>query len=501
MSSLSPLTRRRLLIGGAATAGLTALAAAKVASSQGKNVLLICADEHRADFLGAEGHPFAFTPRLDRLAREGVRFPKAYAAAPVCAPARASVLTGLYPPEHGQLHNNFILHESSRTLIHAFAERGYDTVCVGKLHTNTNGDYGFESRPETGMGEDHIGEIRRALKKKRDAPGQLVEADQGAFSRTPGGKLWGAALDDVSLVPDEAVLQESLRFLRKKHKRPFFLFASFLQPHYPWTIPTKWYHHFDPKDIPPPRTDGQALLNNPFALQRFERQGWGALTPDDHRVLLARYAGALGWLDENVGRLLDELDEQGLREDTLVVYHADHGEMAGDKGMWLKSLLFDGAARIPLIARWPGVLPAGAVNDALVNQVDLLPTIAGLVGEPLREGASGQDLSATFRGERPGPDHTFSVEGARPDGVAPDALMVRSPRHKLNVYRGRFGADEPFGELYDMQEDPFEEHNLHDDPALADTRAALGAVGEVFLASLRAPKHELAKRDGPIDDD
>ena len=85
--------------------------------------------------------------------------------------------------------------------------------------------------------------------------------------------------------------------------------------------------------------------------------------------------------------------------------------------------------------------------------------------------------------------------------MAPDALMVRSPRHKLNVYRGRFGADEPFGELYDLQEDPFEEHNLHDAPAMADTRATLGAVGEVFLASLRAPKHELAKRDGPIDDD
>ncbi|MCK6521997.1 sulfatase-like hydrolase/transferase [Myxococcota bacterium] len=500
MSLTASFTRRRLLLGGVATAGLTALAAAKVAAEQGKNILLICADEHRADFLGAEGHPFAFTPRLDRLAREGVRFTQAYAAAPVCAPARASVLTGLYPPEHGQLHNNYVLHESSRTLVHAFAERGYETVCIGKLHTNTNGDYGFARRPETGMGEDHIGELRRALKRK-DPPGQLVEADQAAFSRTPGGKLWGAALDDVSLVPDEAVLQESLRFLRKKHKRPFFLFSSFLQPHYPWTIPTRWYHHFDPAELPLPRSDSRALQSQPYALQRFERQGWGALTPDDHRVLLARYAGALGWLDENVGKLLDALDEEGLREDTLVVYHADHGDMASDKGLWLKSLLYDGAARIPLIARWPGVLPAGAVNDALVNQVDLLPTLAGLIGAPLREGASGQDLSATFRGERPGPDHTFCVEGARPDGVAPDALMVRGPRHKLNVYRGRFGGEAPFVELYDLQDDPFEENNRHADPALADVRAALGAVGEVFLASLRAPMHPLQTREGPIDDD
>lgn len=466
------------------------------------NVLLISSDQHNASWMGHAGHPWVKTPHLDRLAGDSLACTAAYAAAPVCAPARQSLLTGLYSPEHGQLHNHFILDARTRTLAHHFGEAGWDTACIGKMHTNNEHlDFGFRYRPtNTGLSPEQAAEAVRGLKSGDTR--FWDPADHILFKESPDRRFIGAPLEEASEVPDARITQLALDYLARTHQRPFFLYVSYLQPHFPWYIPKEWYYQYNVDDLPIPEVDEADLRDSLYALERYRKEGWDRMRPELRRLILARYAGGIGWMDHHVGQLLAALDAAGLRENTLVAYVSDHGEMAGQKGLWLKSLMFEGAVRIPVLLRLPGVLPAGARSEVLLNQVDLFPTLAGLSGAPPALEATGADLSAALLGEVPGPERTFSVEGPQPGGGPPSILMVRSARWKLNLYRNRYGGQDRFVELYDLQEDPEERTNLASDPAFADIVAEERAAAEDFLARLRPCPYEVRKergRDGDED--
>lgn len=515
MSKL-PVNRRALMIGAASAVGLAAgVGVGQVLNQRARdrrepepqpevlpgprpqgaalNVLLISSDEHNAGWMGHAGHPWVKTPRLDRLAADGLSLTGAYAASPVCAPARQSLLTGLYSPEHGQLHNHFVLDARTRTLAHHFGEAGWDTACIGKMHTNNEHlDFGFRYRPtNTGLSPEKVAEAVRGAKGGRGA--SWDGADHSLFRSGPDRRFIGAPLEDAAEVPDARIAQLALDYLARPHTRPFFLYVSFLQPHFPWYLPKEWYYQYNPDDLPLPEVDESDLKDSLYALERYRQQGWDRMSPQLRRLIQARYAGGLGWMDHHVGVLLDALDAAGLRENTVVAYVSDHGEMAGQKGLWLKSLMFEGAVRIPVILRLPGVIPAGARSGVLTSQVDLFPTLAALSGAPAPAGLSGQDRSAALVEGAPGPERVFSIEGAQVSGGLPAILMSRSARWKLNLYRQRYGGGDRFMELYDLEADPQELRNLAYDPAHAEVVAAETAAAEAFYAGLRPCPYSFRK--------
>ncbi|MBI3972245.1 MAG: sulfatase-like hydrolase/transferase [Chloroflexi bacterium] len=460
------------------------------------NVLAITSDEHNAKMLGCAGHPVVRTPNLDRLASEGTRFTKAYCAQPICAPTRQTFITGLYSFEHGQYGNGYVFDKRHPTWAHHFGRCGYTTGCIGKMHTNNEDyHYGFDVRVSRSMISDEI-KARREQHPPTDDPHDkaLFDAVTDNWGKPP--RLRARIARDGDLEPDGVMTNEAIAFLRRhgpagrKGGAPFFLHASLSQPHWPWVLPEAFYYMYDPSTIDyVPYRPGE-LDHNAFALRRRRAFGWEANTDEQNRLARARYCGAVSWLDHNVGRLLDTLDALGLAEHTLVVYFTDHGDMASEKGLWLKSLLYESSARVPLIMRMPGVIAPGAVNETLVNHADLFPTLAALAGtgDRLPERISGLDLSRCITDGTDGvegPRFTIAFDGVYRDGSGCAQLMARSGQFKLIQY----DVDDPGQRdvLYDLEDDPDETRNLADDPAYAEVVREHEAAFAAFFAKLRPP--------------
>ena len=475
------------------------------------NVLVVTSDEHNAKMLGCAGHPVVKTPNLDRLAAQGTRFTRAYCTQPICAPTRQTFITGLYSFEHGQYGNGYVFDTRHPTWAHHFKAAGYTTACIGKMHTNNEAhNYGFDYRFSRASVPAEIQE------RRRQSPGEHDPRDKELFDAVTDD--WGKpprlrghiASGQGELEHDGIMTAESIAFLHRHAASdggtPFFLHASLLQPHWPWVLPRDFYYQYDPAAIDYEPFQPGELDHNALALRRRRAFGWEANTDEQNRLARARYYGAVSWLDHNVGRLLDTLDELGLAENTLVVYFTDHGDMAGEKGLWLKSLLYDSSARLPLIVRMPGVVPVGAVNETLINHVDLFPTIAGLVGTADRLPAriSGQDLSRciTLADDGGAPRFTIAFDHVYPDGSGCAQIMARSARYKLIKYDPR-DVPEPALRyvLYDMDADPNETRNLAGDPTLASVIREHDDAITDFFARLKPPIFpvRLAKDDPQAD--
>lgn len=464
--------------------------------------------------LGCAGHAVVETPNLDRLAAQGTRFTGAYCAQPICAPTRQTFITGLYSFEHGQYGNGYVFDKRHPTWAHHFKACGYTTACIGKMHTNNEAyHYGFDYRFSRAALPIEIQERRRQTPGEDDPRDkELFDAVTDNWGKPP--RLRGRiAAGEGELEHDGIMTNESIAYLRRHAEAgsdaPFFLHASLTQPHWPWVLPRDFYYQYDPAAIDyVPFTPGE-LDHNALALKRRRAFGWEANTDEQNRLARARYCGAVSWLDHNVGRLLDALDELGLADDTLVVYFTDHGDMAGEKGLWLKSLLYDSAARLPLIVRsppaWPyAVVPAGSVNDTLINHVDLFPTIAGLVGtaDRLPERITGRNLSGCITAGAEGPRFTIAFDQVYRDGSGCAQIMVRSARYKLIKYDARDVADEALRYvLYDMAADPGETRSLAADPAYARVVQEHDAEIAGFFARLKPPIFpvRLAKDDPGAD--
>lgn len=473
------------------------------------NILVITSDEHNPRHLGCAGHPIVKTPNLDRLAAAGTRFDKAYCAQPICAPTRQTFITGLWSFEHGQYSNAHVFDTHHPTWAHHFGDAGYHTACIGKMHTNNEASpFGFDHR----FSRAHVPE--QLQQARHDNPPTHDPHDKALFDTVVDDwgkppRLRGAiAAGDGQYEHDGIMTDQSISFLQQHtadpatRDKPFFLHASLTQPHWPWVLPRDFYFMYDPTtvDYDPP-VPGE-LDHNAFALKRRRAFGWEKNSDAVNRLARARYYGAISWLDHNVGRLLNTLDELGVARNTLVLYFTDHGDMAGEKGLWLKSLLYDSAARIPLIARLPNIVPVNTVNHTLINHVDLFPTIAGLAGTAatLPDRISGQDLSRSITHAQPGPAFTISFDGVYRDGTGCSQIMARSARYKLI----RYDVEDPALRLvlYDMTADPDETTNLAHDPTLAAVVRDHRRTIDSFFAALKTPPPfpvRLAKDDPNAD--
>jgi arylsulfatase A-like enzyme len=449
------------------------------------NILLICTDQQRYDALGCSGNPYLPTPAIDRLAAEGTRFDRCYTASPVCAPARASLLTGLLPHAHGLWANGVALPPTSPLLGRLLADAGYDCGLVGKLHLAPCLGGREEARLDDGF---------RFFEWAHDPMHGSPANRYHAWLQENFPELWqeqNATGGPVGVnVPTEAhyshwVADQTIRYLREERDqtKPYFFVANFFDPHHPFAAPDEYVKKFRAQ-VPEPIGPSRPTPDRPPIQQESSRasyngheRGFQSYSTEEIQDVIANYYAMVALIDDEVGRILRVLEDAGLADDTLVIFTSDHGEMLGDHAQLLKGPLFyEGAVRVPLVMRWPGHIPAGTTRDDLVQLHDLFATFLGVGGVTPPAHTHSTDLLPIARGESAGRSHVITEyrNSGHPYDPPVHATMLRDERYKVVVHHGppateRAGA----GELYDLDNDPDELKNLWADPSHAGTRARL----------------------------
>jgi choline-sulfatase len=473
-----------LLMPPALLAPAASVAASVAATPQSPNVLVIIGDDHAPYVYGAYGYPLARTPNLDRLASAGVRFNRAYCNTPMCTQSRQSLLTGKLPHTIGVTRLRTALAARERTLAEMLAERGYTTRAIGKMHFNSKLTHGFERHIDAVEHRAYL----KTLKRRPVPQGVEVLGPWRPFRDHARDWLNGFtrpfAAHDAEM-ESTFLAGEAVRFIEAKHDKPYLLFVSFREPHSPFRFPIEYVGRFDPDKMPArpvgPEDDGQlpAVFRD--------------LTDGEKRGINAAYYTSVAFLDKNVGLELDALDRSGQAEQTLVVYLGDHGYSLGQHGRFEKHCFYEPAVRSPLVFRFPKRFKAGAVSEALVEFVDIVPTVLDVCGAPVPDGLRGQSLLDVLTGRRGDHrDYVFCEYYHYP------GAMVRTDRYKYIYSTGTRERDDGYAtglplpgrtrRLYDLVDDPDEMHNLADEPAHQARVAELEATMlEVF--SQTTPTH------------
>lgn len=444
-----------------------------VGVSDQPNVLLVVTDQERYD-LTAAGDPAVETPGSDRLAAEGLRCSRAYTPTAICSPARVSMLTGLYPHAHGVLSNptrsalRTAIQPTHTTMGQVATDVGYHADYVGKWHVagTSPGEAGFTAH----TGWAHSGDQT------------LDTAAYRAFARDQGIDPTAAAVTDgITSIPAEAtqtayLAERAIDRLRAyaDADEPFLLRLDFPGPHGPYVVPRSLADRYDPGALEPWPSFRETFAGKP-AVHELHPSYYGAAdrTWPEWAELATRYFAFETLIEEQFARVLDALEEFGLAEDTLVIRTSDHGEFLGHHRQGNKGpLMYEDTYRVPLLARWPGVIDPGTETDAFVTLVDLLPTICGAIGRTAPP-VQGRDLRPVFEGELAGwRDAVFAEYHGEPETLYTQR-MIRTDRYKF-VYNGP-----DVNELYDLAADPHELSNLVDHPAYRSIRTEhAGRLGD-----------------------
>jgi arylsulfatase A-like enzyme len=510
------------------------------------NFLFIITDQHRADHLGAYGNPIVRTPRIDALARGGFRADRWYVATPICMPNRATLMTGRMPSAHGVRHNGIELSLDETTFVDVLREAGYRTALVGKAHLQNitgapaqwppdPGDrlprearrrsprgygqelgstweadpahdltlpyYGFETVDlSIRHADQQYGHWRRWLRAQTKDADELIGPEHAIpapeFELTRCRQAWRTRVPE-ELYPTSWITERTLAVLRDcaQSGRPFFVQCSYPDPHHPFTPPGKYWSLYPPdevllppsyraahRDLPPhvrwlhgQRDAGKAVKHTQALFACSEREA---------REAIALNYGSISLIDDGVGRLQAELERLGLAADTVIVFTSDHGDFLGDHQLLLKGPVhYEGLVRTPFIWKDPA-LSTPRVSAALVHAADLAPTVLARAGVTAFNGIQGVSLLPLIGGgEEPRRDElVIEEEGQRTYLGFSGRVRMRSlvtAHHRLSVYDGV-----PWGELYDLGEDPHETVNLWDDASSTKLRAELiERLARAMLAS------------------
>jgi arylsulfatase len=438
------------------------------------NILWFCADQQRYDTIHSLNNPHIRTPNIDRLVAEGIAFTHAFCQSPICTPSRASFLTGRYPSSvHNTRNGNERWSEAAPLVTKLLRDgAGYDCGLVGKLHLT-----GTAGREEPRPADDGYRVFHWSHDPEDRYPSGHAYAD---WLAAQGLSLKEMRKNPAAIPPHlhqtTWCTDRAIDFLREEREGPWLMSVNVFDPHAPFDPPQEYLDRYDPASMPPPlfrESDLVEQLRNPGDFQNPARR------PEtfDAQQIIAAYYAMIELIDDNLGRLLDALAESGQREDTIVIFTSDHGEMLGDHGLLLKGCrFFDGLVRVPLVMSWPGHFPGGVVSDALVELTDLAPTLLDAAGLPIPEEMAGRSLLPLLLGDTPPDSHREFVRceyyqalnataPGRTGWTGSYATMLRNHQYKLVVYHG-----EPYGELYDLAADPGEFDNRWDDPAYAEIR-------------------------------
>jgi choline-sulfatase len=454
------------------------------------NVLVILADEHAAGALGCYGHPAVQTPNLDRLATGGVAFDRAYCNSPICVPSRLSLFSGRYVHQIGAWDNGSSPPAGYRTWGHALGPLGYETVLAGRTHFNgPDRLHGFERRLSDDLPHwRHEGQAApRSPDWRRPTRSHVTECGPG---------------DHAYAAHDRGVADRCVAFLEEKGaappaaaSRPWLLYCGFMLPHFPLIAPPEFFARYPAGAIPLPETWDEPLAGQHPAIRhlRWAFRNDAPLPAEVQRRATASYWALISYLDHHVGRLLDVIDRSPLREDTVVVYASDHGEMGGQHGIWQKSCFYEASVRVPLIVRAPeslrrGLPPRVADN---VSLVDVLPTLIDVAGGQPPGDLPGSSLLDTARRAGETAQRTvFSEYHAQ--GMLRAGYMVKRGDLKYCHYVGHRA------QLFDVGRDPLETRDLIDAPGYGHTvdamRRELLAIVHPVAADAAALADQAARR-------
>ena len=432
------------------------------ATKRQPNILLIMTDQMRGDCMGTAGHPDVKTPNLDHLAACGVRYTNAYTACPSCIPARCALHTGLKQEHHGRVgYQDRVPWQYPVTMAGALAKAGYYTQCVGKMHVHPlrnlmgfhnvelhdgylhayrNGNVPYVENQR--LADDYFYWLKTQLGIDRDVTDMGLECN--SFTARP----W---MYEERLHPTNWVTDRSIDFLRRRDRSmPFFLMASYLRPHPPFDAPEYFFSMYRDMELTPPPIGDWADADRLRRLGRFTDADTGSCDPELMRQARIGYYACISHLDNQIGRLLDALRDDGCHQDTVILFTSDHGELLGDHHTFRKTRPYQGSIHIPLLmARVPGIKP-GSVSDRLTELRDILPTLTELAGVDTPEGVDGVSLLQD-------PDREY-LHGEHSGGdLGNHYIVTKTDKYCWFTQSGReqyFRLDKDPKELHDAIEEP-----------------------------------------------
>lgn len=499
---MTGLQTRREFLRTTGAGALTAAGGISASAVPGKkdrpNVLFLMTDEQHYRSLSLTGNPYIETPNMDRIAREGALFDNATCVTPYCSPSRASIVTGVYPHRHEILLNVSPNRNQQKPLSPdafpstevALHEAGYAMGHRGKWHLGDKGPWpGYEARAYAAKTNAEYG---RFLQKHLPREQFAENTDPGRYLQRPVEKIpairegWQAFHDipnngvayiatigrtvvPPDLLPETQITNQVIDLIDTHAEDNFMITASWHPPHDLWVMPEPYYSLVDRDTIELPGTRGLPEWD-----QRHPSKKLGDIMgPEGIREYAAIYHAMVKYIDDEIGRVLAKLESLGLADNTLVVFTTDHGDMAGAHGCIGKSIrsFFDDLVRIPLAMRLPGRIKPGTVVHHPVSQIDYMPTILDYAGQPIPEDIHGQSMRPLIEGQDvPWRDYAFCQRAAR-------SRMLRTAQWKYATGAAGMLA------LYDLENDPHEDHNLARETKYADVvRRMHRRLGEVMEA-------------------
>ncbi|GIP31949.1 sulfatase [Paenibacillus sp. J2TS4] len=477
------------------------------------NILLITSDQQHWNTIGAFNKEVK-TPNLDRLVKEGTTFTRAYCPNPTCTPTRASIITGQYPSQHGAWTLGTKLPEERHTVGEDLMAAGYRTALIGKAHfqqlQGTEEYPSIESYPylkdlefwksfdDVFYGFEHIELARNHTNEF--LVGQhyaLWMEDKGCdnwrdYFSPPVGRM-DESIRHSWPIPERYhyntwIAERTNAMLEQYHQNEdsFFLWASFPDPHPPYLVPEPWDRMYDPDSLTIPTvTPGEHVHNPPhFQMTQEDSPDFSAWQETGHPIhgyhshvihseeerkqLVATYYGMISFMDKYIGRILDKLDELGLTDNTIVVFTTDHGHFFGQHGLQFKGgFHYEDLIKVPFIVRYPGQVKAGWQSPAMQSLVDLAPTFLSFAKADIPRTMTGIDQREVWTGKaQHARDHVICEFRHEPTTIHQKTFV--DERYKITVY-----FNQTYGEIFDLQEDPGEIHNLWDDPDARDLKTRL----------------------------
>lgn len=452
------------------------------------NILWICTDQQRFDTLGCNANSFVSTPHLDALSKDAASFTNAFVQSPICMPSRGSFLTGRYPRTTGLRQNGQSIPNTEKPISRLLADAGYHCGLVGKLHLAPSDpkvnetiekriNDGYEDFSWAGDPQEHWG---------NHSGYTAFLSDHGVRFQTP--QRIDCPCVEIGMPEEfhetEWCAQQAINFIKqaKTKNKPWLYSVNMFAPHHPFNPPEAYLSRYLDKleDIALPAAMDDDLSKK-SAYQNMDSEGaYGKTMPyhrnlsdRDHRMIRAAYWAMCDLVDKKVGAILAALEETEQRQNTIVIFMSDHGEMLGDHGLYLKGPYFyDPSIRVPLMIHLPNVIKPQRIHG-LFELVDLVPTLLHACNVPIDGGIQGQScFDALCKGEEPQPKESIYCEyyNAMPFHTQPTAqlTMVRTEHYKLIVDHAN-----RTGEMYDLKHDPVERDNLWDSQCLLEIRARL----------------------------
>ncbi len=418
------------------------------------NFLIVLTDQQRFDMIAAAGYPWMQTPNLDRLVKEGCLFKNAYTPNPICVPARYDMLTGRTGRAHGHFDNaSQLLDEGLPTFPRVFSENGWRTAALGKCHfTPVTAHHGYDELQLMEEIPEHV-EDDAYLQYLRDK-------GFGDCRNIHGVRPLSYHEAQKTFVPEEDLgpnwlAKRAEDWIDKNSNRPFLLTLGWIKPHPPWNIPESKKGIYAKADLPEPLERSRDL---PYPSEASHLYG-DFDTPEQKRKIREAYFESVTMVDEAFGNVLAALKRNGILDNTVIIYTADHGEMLQDKGFYQKTVPYDSACRIPLVVRWPEKFKPGSTREEFVDLLDIFPTLLDIAGIPLDYKPSFKNAQLDGESLLSSKSDKRKIQCAHTCQGRYRWVMTRNERYKYIYY---FAGGHEY--LYDLKNDPAEKENLLSSP-------------------------------------